>query len=238
MSVYGEACLFHGLRLQTHAPEALKHFYGQQLGLPVTEDEGGTFCVQAGGTRLEFWPAPPDSQPYYHFAFNIPENKINRAAEWMAERAMLLPHRETGEPVTHWEHWNAHAIYFEDPAGNIVEFIARHTLDNRSRGGFDPGDILYASEIGMVVPDVPTAAQTIASQLGVEMYGAVNEAFAAVGDENGLFILVTEGRAWWPTQARLAQAFPEQVVVSSPGVVLFSLPSTLYEIIGLELPAA
>jgi catechol-2,3-dioxygenase len=40
--------------------------------------------------------------------------------------------RAAGFPpeVVDYSHWNAHSIFFLDPAGTVVEYIARHDLKN------------------------------------------------------------------------------------------------------------
>src|SRR5438105_3176896 len=56
---------------------AMKAFYHGALGLHVLAEERERLTIGAGKTRLTFVPAgSADGKPFYHFAFNIPENKI------------------------------------------------------------------------------------------------------------------------------------------------------------------
>src|SRR5262249_491893 len=66
------------LELRSSAPLAkMAEFYQQTLGLRVLEDAPGRLTIDAGQTRLTFLRASAeDGKPFYHFAFNIPENKI------------------------------------------------------------------------------------------------------------------------------------------------------------------
>ena len=66
------------LDLLTPAPLAkMKEFYHRLLGLSVLDEQPDRLTVAAGGTRLTFIEAAPEhGKPFYHFAFNIPENKI------------------------------------------------------------------------------------------------------------------------------------------------------------------
>ena len=89
-----------------------------------------------------------------------------------------------GDDEYHFASWNAHACYFRDPAGNILEFIARHNLKNDRPGEFSARDILAASEIGVVVDDVPGLATDVDRQLGLRPFAGTSAAdFAALGDD-------------------------------------------------------
>ena len=152
------------LELQSGAPLGdMKAFYGKTLDLRILEEKPDRFTVEAGETRITFVGSTDTvdgRSPFYHFAFNIPENKILKALEWQKARTPMLPiperNRAAGFPpeVVDYSHWNAHSIFFLDPAGNVVEYIARHDLKNADSDAFSWTDILYASEIALVVDDV------------------------------------------------------------------------------------
>jgi hypothetical protein len=194
------------LRLSSHAVPKLASFYRDTLGLPVVPIQRGGISVSCGQTVIEFIPAPDGTRPFYHFAFNIPHNKLDKAIEWMKPRHPLFV-RDDGEVVFHFERWDAHAVYFIDPSGNIVEFIARHTLKNDAPGSFDVGDILCASEIGVVTPDVDATADRLKRDLGLNSYKLASEGFHPVGDEHGLFIVFKVGRIWLASK-RGTEVFP------------------------------
>ena len=208
----GGSVEFHELHLHTHRPEELRTFYRDVLELDVGE-EGGAVVVAAGKTRLRFT-AVDGSEPFYHFAFTIPENKLERAMEWIEPRCPLLHHRPSGGPVVHFRSWNAHSVYFFDPAGNIVELIAHHRLPNAAPGAFSSADILHASEIGLVVPRVSQTVASLERELGLGVYVDGWPNFAPVGDIHGVFIVVREERIWLPTDDVAAVVFPTEVVLA------------------------
>lgn len=123
------------LEMRTGAPlDAMKTFYGKTLDLGIAGERPGQFSVNAGDTRITFVHTADTTEgraPFYHFAFNIPENKIVKALEWQKARTPMLAipeaNRAAGHPpeVVDYRHWNAHSIFFLDPAGNVVEYIAR-----------------------------------------------------------------------------------------------------------------
>jgi catechol-2,3-dioxygenase len=202
---------FARLRLLAQPMEAMEHFYRETLNLPVSRAKD-SLHVTAGETAIEFAPAQGDSKPYYHFAFNIPHNKLESAIKWMDGRAPLVPRNDGGGVIFHFQHWDAHAIYFLDPAGNIVEFIARHTLKNDVAGDFSEHDILCASEIGVVSPDVVSAADQLCHAVKLQRYHGGSADFTAVGDEHGLFIVVKTGRKWFSSD-RAAEVFEAEAFV-------------------------
>ena len=65
----------------TASLESMEAFYGGRLGLE-TRRSLGRLIVTAGDTQIAFSEDRQASDPFYHFAFNIPENKIVAAREW------------------------------------------------------------------------------------------------------------------------------------------------------------
>lgn len=191
-----------GLRLSCSVPLAeMRAFYSEKLGLAVLAEDAQSLTVAGGSTRLTFVvSAPEEGEPFYHFAFNIPENKILLAREWQLKRTPLIPPgsnlQDPSLPtdVVDYSHWNAHSVFFWDPAGNLVEYIARHDLGNSAPGPFSSEDILYASEIGLIVDDVDTLAAELKETFKLEQYRGGSEAFRAIGDERGLLLAMQRGR--------------------------------------------
>ena len=192
------------LELLTGAPlEVMKAFYGKTLDLSIRDERRDRFSIDAGETRMTFIASAERTggrAPFYHFAFNIPENKILKALEWQKARTPLLAiperNRAAGYPpeVVDYSHWNAHSIFFLDPGGNVVEYIARHDLKNGDSGTFGWADILYASEIAFVVDDVAATAATLTGVAAVSQYRDASDQFAALGDEHGLLLVMKRGR--------------------------------------------
>ncbi|HTG69548.1 MAG TPA: VOC family protein [Candidatus Udaeobacter sp.] len=209
------------LLLVTGNAASIQPFYSDVLGLPVVRSGQGSFTVQAGWSELTFQETgqPDDEDHYYHFAFTIPENKLPEAKKWI--EAMVPIGTEAGEDVSYSEAWNSHSVYFEDPAGNILELIARHTMNNSVDRPFDPKqDILCISEIGVPTRDVPAAVDHLAG-LGLMTYKTRNDSFNPIGDDNGLLMVVETGRRWHFT-SKTAESFPVRVKVREAGELYLS----------------
>jgi catechol-2,3-dioxygenase len=224
------ATRFVEINLQTHQLAALIDFYRDSVGSTVAAADASSFMLQIGASRVRFT-TTDGGEPAYHFAFNIPDNKIEQALRWLEPRAQLIPHFQTGEMIIEWPAWSAHSIYFFDPAGNIVELIARHGLDNGSTGAFGSSDLLGVSELGLVVPD-PQATIDLLSRTFDLPRKSVLPGFGAVGDDHGLFIISAIDRPWMPTADVPARPFPARAVVRHADRVEIAIPGTDYYIVG------
>lgn len=201
----------------------LASFYGGQLGLPTT-DAATHASVTVGRTRLDFTGTTGD--PFYHFAFLVPGNRFDAVAAWASKRVELLPDRETGEPIFDFASWEATALYFHDPAGNIVELIAHHGLgDSSAVGAFGGSELLEVSEVG-VVGDPPTLAAQLDGSLGLRLWDGTlsgHDRLAFLGEKARSVILSRAGRPWLPT-GRPAEAYPVEIELSGLRAGVVDLP--------------
>lgn len=81
--------LHRRVELRARDPEELGEYYGSVWGFDV-EESRGVWSVRAGSTELVFAPATDDTDPFYHFAFNIPEHRFVDAKQWLSQRGPLL----------------------------------------------------------------------------------------------------------------------------------------------------
>lgn len=214
-------------RLTTRRLEEQKAFYGRILGLPLVEDDGRVVAFGVGTSRLVFVRAESGGEPLYHFAFDVPRNKFVEAKAWLAGRVDLLD--RDGRDEFEFSSWNATAVYFRDPAGNVVELIARRNLPNDSGMPFGPDGLLRVSEVGGVVEDVPAAVRGLERDLGLEVWNEPSEEFTTVGDETGLLVVVKTGRPWFPT-GQSARPHPVVVVASGDRETIHAPPDLGFRI--------
>jgi catechol-2,3-dioxygenase len=192
------------LRVPTPRLAEQRAFWSQTLGLPAAGEPDGTVTVRAGASTLRLEPDPTGPGSPLHFAFNIPENRYADAVAWVRE--VTEPVLRDGRAEIPFPHWNADAVYFLDPDGNVLELIARHDLSNAAEPPFGPDALLEISEVGIPVPEVDPALRYLEERLGLRQYSGDRERFAAIGDEHGLFIVVPERRAWFPTDREASAA--------------------------------
>ncbi|HLG38374.1 MAG TPA: VOC family protein [Chitinophagaceae bacterium] len=225
------------LRLLTTAslPE-MKKFYSETIGLPVISENMNELIIGAGETTIAFIKSGDETvRPFYHFAFNIPENKIQKAFEWQRKKTPVIHPNPAGtkDQVVNFNHWNAHSIFFLDPAGNLLEYIARHDLKNAAEGDFSAGDILYASEIGFIVDDVVASGNALQEGLNIGEYKATTPGFWPIGDETGLLLMIQKGRVWsgHPGQKNETTVFKTSVTIRSAVNKEWKFPDYPYELL-------
>jgi hypothetical protein len=205
--------------LQTTKTDRLVAFYEGLMGLIITRQGKDQIDIKIGSSTLTFQPATV-ADPFYHFAINIPANKIVEARNWLASRVELVWIDQYNSNIADFTGWNAKSVYFFDPAGNIVELISRFNLNNATAEPFSSAQFLSISEIGLVFPPKDFAARV--QQLLTEndlAYFTMQPPlpqFRAIGDDEGLFIVVPEDRNWYPTSIP-SQFFPMEVHFDNMG---------------------
>ncbi|RIJ51105.1 hypothetical protein DZG00_10165 [Clavibacter lycopersici] len=177
------------------------------LGFPVRIADDVTE-VMIGPTRLRFAPDPA-YRGAHHLAFTIPTGAFDAARAWLGERAEVIAPDGRDEfegPGT----WDSRSVYFRGPDAQVLELIERRALapDGRPAAPFRASDVVAVSEVGVVVDDVP-AAVALLEGAGLRAYGGfATDVFAAVGDVDGLVILVAPDRAWVPEGTQVAADVP------------------------------
>lgn len=78
------------LELKTHLLSKMKMFYVNQLHFPLLQETENAFTLLVGNTKLTFVRENGESQPFYHFAMNIPANQIHEAKDWLLQQGVPL----------------------------------------------------------------------------------------------------------------------------------------------------
>jgi hypothetical protein len=162
-----------------------------------------------GATRVRFARGPAVCS---HFAINV--GRFEDAVAW----AHGQEGAEFVEEDVPFPDWRARSAYYYDPAGNLVELIARERA---------PGDelLLEVSEVGLPVTDVGAAVSFLEAELGLSHFSGNRSDFSAVGDDHGLFIVVPVGRMWLFSDRPAADA-PLRVTIEGPAPRELRLPGS------------
>lgn len=211
--------LLQQIKLQTNKLQALHDFYRNMLELPVTPIQDGSITISVGMSQLIF-DEVKDSNPYYHFAFNIPSNKLEEAMTWLQSRVELLWLDDYKSYVADFKSWHAQSVYFLDPAGNIGELIARFDIDDIVEENFSSSHFRNVSEIGLVFQDKTFDEQVnkLLSDYQLNYFAKQPplQHFKAIGDDEGLFIVVPKQRNWFSTKMA-AGIFPVDIKFYNDG---------------------
>ena len=104
--------------------DAAKRFYGQTLGLRVSEHNGMLTLHLAGDRDILVYPKP-DHTPATYTILNFPVDDIDKAVDELAARGVQLQRypgmpadtkgvlRDQGPPIA----------WFTDPAGNVLSVL-------------------------------------------------------------------------------------------------------------------
>ncbi len=199
------------LILKTGSLKRTKLFYHRTLELDIIAENEQRISFKAGHTKLTF-EETSNEKPYYHFAFNVTNNRFSDLFEWMGNKLDILPVDKDGMLIARYEDWNAQSFYFLDNNGSILEFITRFDLPSYSPETVSSKDIIEVSEIGLVTKDVTGLCDILHKEDKVPYFskGPKLEEFVAMGDDHGLLLVTQHGRGWLPSN-KPAQHYPVTV---------------------------
>ena len=137
------------LNLRARRLEKNRYFWETLLGFTVVDSPNpGQYTLQVGNTRLTFRQSnlPPDLEasffPQYHFTISIPSNQIESCLEWILKQKGTYPSTNEEATIPLWKDYltdaeiirrnlyNSQSVFIQDPAGNVVEILARHVMNN------------------------------------------------------------------------------------------------------------
>ncbi len=173
--------------------KALRRFYGNILELDMTESTLEQFTIRIGESHLTF--KQTDKPAFYHFAINIPGNQFSMMKYWITDRITL--NREEGRDEVYFPSFDADSMYFEDPAGNIVELIGRRKRD--LFGDLTKESFLNISEIGIATPHVVEVGDEL-QDLGIPLRNGTEvepDELNFLGRGDNFIVLVPPGRRWY-----------------------------------------
>ena len=177
--------------------EEQKQFYRDIMDFELVSNTDQQIDFNVGNSILSF--RYKENFKPSHVAFNIPSNKIKDALDWLQKRVEILP--DGNQMISNFESWNAKAVYFYDADKNIMEFIAREDLNVSKKGSFSSKQVLSISEIAIATTDVESIYQTINRIKQIPIYSGDMNRFGALGNEEGLFIIINKDiKKWHPTQ--------------------------------------
>lgn len=198
------------VQLATRSLADTARFY-ERLGCSV-EIVDATARIMVGSTLLVFRELP-EMTGALHLAITIPTGAFDAAKAWIAGLTTVLGTDDQDE-FEGPPNWNSRSVYFEGPDQQLLELIERRDLESGARRAGDGSGtgtvvpLVSVSEVGIPVPDVLGAVEAL-RRAGLEPYAnPPGESFAAVGDVDGLVILVSPDRRWFPTGDRSPSSAP------------------------------
>ena len=179
-------------------------FYRDVLGFQLLEETSDRCTIKMGYTLLHF-ELGTHVVPV-HYAVNIPFQMVSQARDWLEMRVPILGFEEN--EIIDFHRWEALALYFYDADNNIVEFIGRKRVKvPEITHTFSVNNILGISEMAIVSNDLEAIYKAICEQKEIPIFDGSFDRFCALGNDEGLFILVNnEKKRWFPTNDEALQA--------------------------------
>lgn len=212
------------LRISSNKLVETRIFYTKTLGFTLVNEDEYSFQIRVGSSKLTFTNQDSNNNPFYHFAFNIPSNKYSEAKQWTKDRVNLLI--ENGEDEVDFSHLPAHAFYFYDPSGNIVEFIARYGINQESEHPFTPDSILNISEIGLIVVDAVNIGNKMIQNKIYERDKKTisNHYLNFMGIKSkGIFVILAQPGRKWLFSEKYSAIFPLEIELDNNKVLKVNL---------------
>lgn len=192
----------HTLQLPVSDVAQVGAYFAEVLQLPVQDD-----VVRIGWTGVQLRPAGSDPVGGVHLAFNVPADRFEASTAWLLARTPLQRNAKGEAHFTFGGRWESESIYFDGPDGLILELIGRRRLPASGRvGAFHGSELTCVSEVGLPTADVAALSARAEAAFGLGYLSPPVPHFAALGDDEGLLIVVDATRRWFPEEKVLPNA--------------------------------
>jgi catechol-2,3-dioxygenase len=186
---------FAEVTLPTCSIHGVKLFYGGQLGLTMLQENDTSIVFRINAhTQLTFIESYEKLAPV-HLAFEVPMSAFEQTVQMLRQQCGLPLAWPSGDSVTTFS--DGVAIYYKDGDGNLLEWIAHHTIREDVLLPEGPLHVMYLREIGLPVQDVPEASNWLMNNLELELSRSDGLfAFARGGTAHA--VVVSVKRKWIP----------------------------------------
>lgn len=206
--IFWGGVMFKSVVLYTNSLKSLRRFYMNVLELDILESTDKQFKVKIGSSEMTF--KQFDQPAFYHFAINIPGNQFSMMKYWLKDRITF--NREGGRDEIYFPSFDADSMYFNDPAGNIIELIGRRKRD--MLGSITSDAFLNISEVGIVTPFVIDVGNQL-QDFGIPLRGGTEvnpDDLNFLGKGDAFIVLVPPGRKWYFSKKK-SKTYPLEITL-------------------------
>lgn len=185
-------------------------FYQDIFGPLIQETGDSQFQVQLQENVLEVQQQPDDSSPSYHFSFLIPYRQFASAKQFVSSKVPLNIQDEKDE-ISFVP--GIRSFYFEDPSGNILEFMGKENIISES-DTFTPDNIRLLNEMSLVPDSILEAAETLAEAgiLKKDPSSINQDKLNFISSDETTLLLSPKDRIWLFSDKKSA-VFPQTVLL-------------------------
>ena len=183
--------------ISTNDLNAIKNFYSNKLGYSILTDSDYKISVMVGTTLLEIEQVQEKLTGHYHMAFEVYKGQLDRLYEELKQSLDFINRGET--IIFDIKNWKSRAIYFYDSDFNILEFIERNFAEEMKNNN----PIRSIIEVGLGLTNMKQLEE-LKYQTELKTFpGILSDEFQPIGEFDGLFICVPNGRIWNPSNRRV-----------------------------------
>lgn len=195
--------MFKKIVFLTDKLKALQRFYANVLELDTTDHTKDAFTVKVGTTDVTF--RESEEKARYHFAINIPGNQFVIIKYWIQDRLTL--NKKDGLNEIYYSSFDADSMYFEDPAGNLIELIGRRKKD--LFGSLTKEAFFDISEVALITPNVGQIGEDL-QDFGIPLrHGSeINPQGVNLLGMGDSYIILAPPKWKWKFSAEKAHTFP------------------------------
>lgn len=214
--------MFKEVIFQTNKLKALRRFYANILGLDITDASDEAFTVKIGTTDVIF--KQSEEKATYHFAINIPGNQFVIMKYWIQDRLTL--NKTGGLNEIYYSSFDADSMYFEDPAGNLIELIGRRKHD--LFGDLTKEAFFDISEVAFVTPHVSQIGEDL-QDVGIPLrHGSeMNPKDANLLGTGDAYIVLVPPKWKWRFSDEKARTYPVEVTLNKGIRILLDTEGTM-----------
>ncbi|MEN1938915.1 VOC family protein [Paenibacillus sp. 102] len=134
--------IYEGHLPVSNLEQSIKFYENLGLELASMGENLAFFWIEKGKSWLGLWEGSQVQIPYHvsirHVAFQIDLEDMKKAKAWLKERSVdvvdIFHFSPERQPLVLPNYPHAHAaIYFEDPDGNLLEFISPLRIDGKEK---------------------------------------------------------------------------------------------------------
>ncbi|HLQ70878.1 MAG TPA: hypothetical protein VK142_03705 [Bacillota bacterium] len=201
--------MFKKVVFQTNKLKSLQRFYANVLELDVLDRTEQHFTVKIGTTDVTFQQTEKNAQ--YHFAINIPGNQFVIMKYWIQDRLTL--NKNGGLNEIYYSSFDADSMYFEDPAGNLIELIGRRHKD--LFGSLTKEAFFNVSEVALISKNVSEIGEAL-QDFGIPLrHGSeVNPKGVNFLGQGDTFIVLAPSKWKWYFSNNKARTYPVEITLN------------------------
>lgn len=196
-------------------------FYQSLFRNQVKEVSSEQFSLEFLLNTLTFSEEKNDEQPFYHFAFLIPYSHFDQAKNYFSDHVSLTV--QDGKDEISFKK-GIRSFYFYDPSGNVVEVIAKDSVEIPRNTDFSVESILGLAEMSLVTESLESTAFQLFDHriLKQDPKSIKKESLTFISSEETTLLLSPVGRTWLFSDKK-SEVFPQTILIDNYKIEVDSL---------------